>query len=213
MKFAIHFRTATKKNIPEVSAINFPGTDELSVCFWYKLAEFYGTKWHSIFMYESVDKKNSNELMMWLNANDEIHVSMRDTHQRVLQRKLRLNVWTHLCWTWNSTGQWNIYMSGLKVNMGNEAKKVTHRGKFPESYGSLILGQDKDGGKVSDQNQMFRGEITQFYLYHKQLTDEQVRSAYENKPSTQKIVVGWWQFEKTTSGTDIVESKYPFTVV
>lgn len=81
------------------------------------------------------------------------------------------------------------------------------KGVFPDSMGSLMLGQDKDHDRVNDRLQMFRGKITQFYVYKKQLNVDEVYSAYQLHPSTQHLILGWWQFKNTTNGTDIVTTR------
>lgn len=207
--FAIDFRKPTIKGVPELRRIVFPETDQLSVCFWYKLADVR-QKWLSAFMYTSVEIPGSNDFMIWF-TRDQIHATMRSSGQTILKEPLSINTWTHFCWVWDSSGRWKTYLSGKIVNAGYVASKKTFKGKFQETHGNFLLGQDKDDDAINEPKQMFRGEITQLFLYHKKLTSDEVRAAYEKRPPTQNVTVGWWQFKnKSVNGTNIVETKYPF---
>lgn len=208
ISFAIDFRTLTTENIPEVRRQLFPKTDELSVCIWFRPASL-NRDWSALFMYTSVEIPGSNELMLWLTNKQEIHVSMRGTDQLVLNKNIELNVWTHLCWTWNSTGHWSLYIAGKRVNTGYDpSKDHSYRGTFPESHGNFMLGQDRDDDRINEKAQMFHGTITQFYVYKKQLIQEEINSAYQNHPPTQNLILGWWKFNNKTTGTDIVTTKF-----
>lgn len=208
--FSINFITPTKTNVPEITLISFPETNELTVCFWYKLSNLEN-KWNAVFMYSSLELTTANDFMMWMNGNGEIHATIRDTHQLIVRGKLIIGQWTHFCWSWQSSGNWTAYMSGKRVK-SNTGEKYENSfvGKIPNSSGSFLLGQDKDQNKISDKNQMFRGELSQFYLYNKALTVDEVYSAYQNRPSTNNIIVGWWQFKDLTKGSDIIQTAFPF---
>lgn len=200
----------TTVNVPEIKHVTFPKTGSISVCFWYKLSRFVGEKMHAIFTYSSEDIYDSDDFMMWLSAKNEIHVTMKSDKKRILEKiRLPLNKWEHLCWTWTKTGSWILYMSG-KIKESGVSRIPSFKESFPESIGTLTLGQDKDNNKINDREQMFRGQITQFYLYHKTLNAAEVRSAFRKNPPTDSIIVGWWQFKDKTNGEDIVLSKYPF---
>lgn len=161
-------------------------------------------------MYTSVEIPGSNDLMIWF-TRDQIHATMRSSGQTILKEPLPINVWTHFCWIWDSTGRWMTYLSGKKVKAGFIASKKTFLGKFQETHGNFLLGQDKDDDAINEPKQMFRGEITQLFLYHKKLTDDEVFAAYEKRPPTQNVTIGWWQFKnKAKNGSNIVETKYPF---
>lgn len=206
--FAIHFRTPTIKNIPIVRKVDFPETEDMSICFWYKM-DNVTQKWMSALMYTSVEIQGSNDLMIWF-SNVKIHATMRSSGITILDKKLVLEQWTHFCWIWESSGKWSTFLSGKRVNAGFTTNKKSFAGKFKESHGNFVLGQDQDDDHINEPRQMFRGSITQLYLYHKKLTTDEVQSSYERRPPVDKVIVGWWDFKGKTNGTDIIQTKYPF---
>jgi len=81
---------------------------------------------------------------------------------------------------------------------------------FPASQGDVLLGQDVDNGHINDAKQMFQGKMTEFFIYSRELTQQDVTAAYQNVPPTKDIVLGWWQFKNSTKGNEIEEIEYPF---
>lgn len=121
---------------------------------------------------------------------------------------IQKNQWTHLCWVWHFQKSWKLYLNG---KLHNEEKSLFEMNeKFPASDGSILLGQDIHNGHVNDTDHMFKGQITEFFIYSRELTAQDVISAYQNVPPTQDNVLGWWQFKNSTKGNEIVKIEYPF---
>lgn len=207
--FSINFKNPTKENIPELRRVVFPKTDAISVCFWFKLDTIaYATnKWMAVFMFTSVEIPGENDLMIWI-KKDELHVYMKSKGKSVHQKAFKMNKWSHLCWLWEKTGNWWVYVDGLLASAQTTTDTAFTK-SFPESSGNLLLGQDKDEDLINQSIQMFHGTMTQFYIYSKRLTGDEVVSLYENRPPIENVVVGWWQFKNYTKGNDIVLEEFP----
>ena len=161
-------------------------------------------------MYATYDIEGENDLMLWFNK-DKMAVSLRDKEPHTSKIKFRNNKWTHLCWTWITTGEWKIYMNGA-LHYQTKSNLTQFTEPFPESTGTVFLGQDVDGHKITDREQMFEGQITSLFIYNTTLNERQVISSFQNHPPINNVIVGWWHFKNKTIGSDIVTTSYPFDI-
>jgi len=209
--FGINFVTPTLNNIPVVKNVAFPESEALSVCFWFNLQG--DIKEHmAMFNYISHLVKGESSFMIWLSKENNILVSFKgkqfNLHPVKTTGIIQKNQWTHLCWVWHFQKSWKLYLNG---KLHNEEKSLFEMNeKFPASDGSILLGQDIHNGHVNDTDHMFKGQITEFFIYSRELTAQDVISAYQNVPPTQDNVLGWWQFKNSTKGNEIVKIEYPF---
>ena len=161
----------------------------------------------SAFMFTSVEISGDNDFMVWV-TEDQVHIYLRSSGKRVAKTKFPYNEWSHLCWMWKKTGQWWTYVNGKLIKTGYESDEK-FKEPFPDSLGNILLGQDKDEDIINQPTQMLHGSMSQFYIYSKLLTRDDVTALYHNKPPANDIVVGWWQFKNITRGENIVESGLP----
>jgi len=163
------------------------------------------------FMFTSVDISGDNDFMIWVTKN-QVHVYFRSVGERILKKDFEQNKWLHVCWTWENTGKYWTYLNGVKEKSGLVSDTL-FRQDFPESHGNLLLGQDKDEDYVNQKSQMLHGAITQFYIFNKTLSTDEVVSVYQSRLPKKDVVVGWWQFKNLTHGHEIFEVDFPSEII
>jgi len=191
--------------------VKFPQTEALSVCFWFYLHETI-TENMAFFTYISYLVQGENSLMLWLLKDDRISVSFKGfavTVGKGASLHIKKQQWVHLCWVWHFQKSWRLYLNGVLFGKGDNLLQELND-VFPASQGDVLLGQDVDNGHINDAKQMFQGKMTEFFIYSRELTQQDVTAAYQNVPPTKDIVLGWWQFKNSTKGNEIEEIEYPF---
>lgn len=175
------------------------------MCFWCKAKE-NNNEWKSVFLYDATDVW----FQVWIVNNTMLYIQVRSSEVKT-SVEIENNKWNHVCWVLDSARKWLTYLNGKsKAEENLETSFLTN---MQNTTGYLIIGQDVDGiGEtiVNQASNTFFGELTEMYLYHTTLTADEVLSVYQHAPTKKNIVVGWWQFKGKTSGTDIIETIYPF---
>ena len=109
INFSINFRTPTIINLPIIKKLTFPTLKAISVCFWHYLKTI-PTGFKTVFTYASYDIPGENEVVVWIGVNN-VRVSMRNKKVNIGNVPLKINVWTHMCWTWKMDGYWNLFVN------------------------------------------------------------------------------------------------------
>ena len=203
INFSIDFLTPTTVNLPIIKKLTFPALKSISVCFWYYLKTI-PKSWRAVFTYASYDIPG--EFVVWIGVN-EVSVSMRNKELSIGNVSLKINVWTHMCWTWKMDGSWNLFVNATLNAQGKSNLKEFNR-IFTSSKGTLILGQDLEFGSINNPDEMFNGKLTQLFIYQSLLTKQEIIDASENNSPQKDIIVGWWQFRHLTSGINIVQEPF-----
>ena len=207
--FAIDFKKPTTNHLPELQRLHFSKSDALSICFWFKLNDASHSRWMSAFLYTSVEIPGDNDLSVWV-TKDRAHVYLRSSGKQIVQTDFPNDKWSHLCWVWEKSGRWWTYVNGFLKKAGFENNNK-FQSSFPDSLGNLVLGQDKDEDTINQKTQMLHGSITQFFVYNKVLTSDDVFAVYQNRAPIENIVIGWWHFKNVTNSPtkEIVEAPFP----
>ena len=203
-------RTNSSKDIPQLSGVQFPKSDGLSICFWFAMDEI-PTKMSAFFTYHSpfVDSaNNTNYLMIYIDNETSFWLIFKGKLHKLYDASLKENEWNHVCWVWYYSHSWTFYLNGKNVTKNSSKDGLLKR--FPESKGDIILGQHLDQGKIAHSGHMFLGEMTEFFIYSRHIRDSEVMAAFHNHAGTINATVAWWQFQNSTKGEKIIITKYPF---
>lgn len=209
----MEFLNDTTTDLPIIQNVSFPATDGISICFWF-LVNKYRDHYNAVVNYVSNELTKDNDLGVWLNQK-EIRIYVRAGDQVVLPHH-QLNSWNHFCWTWKSSGRWNAFINGTLL-MSNVSSNINWKGRYPKTSGYVLLGQDTDPDRyngdedvINDPNQTFLGEITELYIYHTNLTADEVKSIFNHAPIKRNLVTRWEEFKGKANGKEVVEKPSPF---
>lgn len=206
--FAIHFSNPTTSNIPNVTGVNFPKSEGLSVCLWFALTMF-PSEMFAFFTYASPTVKGEDDLMISLYSNKTFILTFQGKQYKLhTADKLELNFWNHICWTWKFNSSWSFYLNGKMKKIATSKDEL--RGAFPQSSGAVYLGQHFENGHIHNTAHMFRGGMTELFIYSRTIRREEVTAAYQNYAATNQTVVGWWKFRGLATSVDIKQIAYPF---
>ena len=199
----MHFAALTS-NVPHLSGVHFPESDSLSVCLWFSMAQV-PKKMSAFFTYHSVYWNNliisiDNQTTFWLTFKGKAH--------KLYSSSLKADEWNHICWVWHYLHSWIFYLNGKQVNSKTNEEDLLK--PIPESPGEIILGQHSVDGTIADQEHMFLGEMTELFIYSRDIQAHEVMAAYQNHAGTKNATVGWWQFRNSTKGENVVITRYPF---
>ena len=208
----MRFKKATNssKDIPQLSGVQFPESDGLSVCFWFVMAKI-PRKMSAFFTYHSlfVDSgNNKNYLMIYIDNHTNFRLMFKGKSHKLYNASLRTGEWNHVCWVWHFSHSWTFYLNGK--NVSNSCSKGGLLKPFPESKGNIILGQHLDYGNIAHSRHMFLGEMTEFFIYSRDIRNSEVMAAFQNHAGTINATVAWWQFQNSTKGENIIITGYPF---
>ena len=113
-------------------------------------------------------------------------------------------IWNHVCIAWEYGDSILLYLNGtirktIEVNY-YFAKINGFKGKF-------ALGQDVDNGIVNEKQQGFQGNISQFFMYNRKLSIEEIKSTYQKHPPNDSMV-SWSDFKNKANGASVVEMNF-----
>ena len=212
----MRFKKATNssKDIPQLSGVQFPKSDGLSVCFWFAMATI-PRKMSAFFTYQSlfVDSgNNTNDLMIYIDNQTNFWLTFKGKPYKLYNTSLSPGRWTHVCWVWHHSHSWTFYLNGK--NVSNSCNKDGLLKPFPKSKGDIILGQHLDQhldhDNIAHSRHMFLGEMTEFFIYSRDIRNSEVMAAFQNHAGTINATVAWWQFQNSTKGENIIIKGYPF---
>ena len=140
------------------------------------------------------------ELLAWGGFGDK-------SYFKAHVKKYRHRTWNHFCWTYDSKdGKNRIYFNGELVTEATLYSNYTKRGirgtdEVFDSY--FIYGQEPDfiGPPYSDAEN-FQGRVTEFNLWDRILSDQEISNLARCKSTEQGSVISW---EK--QNFDIVKAK------
>ena len=205
----MHFATPTS-NVPHLSGVHFPKSDGLSICFWFLMAQVPKER-SAFFTYHSIytgKKNNSNDLMISIDNQKNFSLTFEGEEHKLYSSSLKADEWNHICWVWHYLHSWIFYLNGKQVN--SKTNKEDLLKPIPQSNGDIILGQHSVAGKIADQKHMFLGEMTELFIYSRDIQTHEVMAAYQNHAGIKNATVGWWQFRNSIKGQNVVITRYPF---
>ena len=129
---------------------------------------------------------------------------------RKLQGSANDGRWHHICVTWRrSDGRWQFYKDG-ELQTSNTGLST---GRFIQSGGSLVLGQDQDSvGGGFDPSQSFQGSLTNVNVWSRVLSASEINSLSTSCLSGEGDVYRWSDFiygVKGNTGIVIPPSCFP----
>lgn len=136
----------------------------LSISFWFKTISLNSP----LFEFSNSDQRIYGYL---INGNIKIeHKSIsigEEQNSIITNKKLNNNEWTHFTWNIDPTSKWDIYINNEKTNFNN----------YIELSNTFNTNQI---GKISNifTNKTFTGSMSEFRVFNKKLTDNEVSSMY-----------------------------------
>uniref|UniRef100_A0ABM0GWW2 Pentraxin family member n=1 Tax=Saccoglossus kowalevskii TaxID=10224 RepID=A0ABM0GWW2_SACKO len=147
-----------------------PQLTEVTFCLWMR-----STSTNDGTMVSYAVPNNHNEMILLDSKNIRflINAVSRTTNVDAVND----GVCHYICFTWTSvTGRWQIFVDGVLVDSGTVSKGTPIQGG-----GVLVLGQDQDvvGGGF-DPFQAFVGKMTNFNLWNRVLTNQEIIENLDN---------------------------------
>lgn len=201
ISFAIEFRE-NATSCPTID-VNFPKTNTFGFCMWLEMSHG-GSKWLPIFSYIADNRKDS--LMLSVN-NDEQKLELQ-RFDKAIPIKIEIipeHYYMHFCTNWKSNGQIELYVNG---HIYKQERLMDHH--FTEGMlktkGKFYLGRYVDVVVPPRDIRMYKGKISQFFMYDKYLTAKEIVRLFQHDPSSQGMFISWLDFKNKTSGWKIAES-------
>ena len=205
--FSIKIARQTKTGLPIIRK-DLPAFEELTFCSWVKLAnDSLDELYHKIFFALSTPAQ-SGHFQIGIMPSGIVY----STWWSILTSypmDLPTDVWSHYCVSSGSYGM-IAYINGtneVKITSTGIAKTDVLAG-CQVALGNWIQ-------KIWEIEQNYRctiGEFTQFFLFGKSLTKEEVEYVYNNNITSMDsdLLVTWSEFMGTVSGPDVsVINEYP----
>ncbi|XP_067830335.1 neuronal pentraxin-2-like, partial [Heptranchias perlo] len=193
-----------RRSLPELYA--------LTICLWLKSKVSLGIG--TPFSYAVPGQANEIVLLEW--GKKPIELLINDKVAR-LPLEIKDGQWHHVCVTWTTRdGVWEAYQDGTRQGSGDNLAPW-HPIK---PGGTLVLGQEQDvaGGRY-DATQAFVGELAEFNVWDRILTEAEIRNVANCSTATVGNVLAWeaggidlfggatkWPFERCGESKDSKEN-------
>ena len=161
----------------------------------------------AFFMYHSVYTATAeSDLMISIDNQTNFWLTFKGSTHKLYTASLQKSKWNHICWVWYSQW-WKFYLNGKQVTSKTNKEELSE--PFPESKGKIILGQHLVSGRIAHKGHMFLGEMTELFIYSRHIQKHEVMAAYQNHAGIKNATVGWWRFQDSTKGKNVVITRYP----
>ena len=162
-----------------------------TVCAWSKI-EAYAQLFTALFTYISPLHLSSScdDITMAPRKRAEYYLVVNNAETNFAYQQ-KLNQWTHVCMGWSSLfGTLSLHVNGSLT----QSKTNFNAGTVIFGNGVLLFGQEKDNPPTCDTasiSEAYKGEITQFYVWNRMLTVNEMRQAMTFAPTYDNLALDW----------------------
>ena len=190
MIFAVWLQSTTGESLKHFKALKFGETVSDYILYQPDMRPLE----HGFTVCSWIRKLRNTDIPSWVSyavssQNYEIHMTDMGARTYIFGDHSNLQslytvspgTWFHNCMSWDTdTQRRDVYLDGVLID-----SKATPAGRTLRQGGSILLGNEQDSGPGSgmDDNNIFAGEMYNFNMFDRKLSDSEIKRMSRNKCS------------------------------